>query len=198
MGALKQERSLNSKCRYKWSQIEGNIPWPWSSSPEKATSKFEMKSVLPGVVGIDGHLFHINYDAPEKDTERFNDIMVDESTKYEDIPEDLLQYQVDPETTELLEGMTLIDGHSFKTNYDVLKDMTDILKELSRLDTRYEDVPDELRKYESGYRLLGTVRLYRILDIINLSLARGSKTRLPTQFSERHRNHKLTSNRGMV
>ncbi|RHZ44962.1 uncharacterized protein CDV56_103383 [Aspergillus thermomutatus] len=63
-------------------------------------------SVAPDVMCLDGHLFHINYDVPEKITQQLEELY-DRDAKYEEIPEHLKAYETEMEDSDVEEAKEL-------------------------------------------------------------------------------------------
>ncbi|KAI8960075.1 hypothetical protein F5Y11DRAFT_330992 [Daldinia sp. FL1419] len=53
-----------------------------------------MIEVKPDTVCINGHLFRINYDVPQHITDRLYELAQQDNIAYEDIPDDLKEYEI--------------------------------------------------------------------------------------------------------
>ncbi|KAI1469823.1 uncharacterized protein F4812DRAFT_420483 [Daldinia caldariorum] len=70
------------------------------------SSQSPIKSALPDIICLDEHKFRIHYDVPQAITDRLYELFNrDDEVKYEDIPDDLKEYEVrDPSEEEMPEG----------------------------------------------------------------------------------------------
>ncbi|KAF5702381.1 hypothetical protein FGLOB1_9634 [Fusarium globosum] len=59
-----------------------------------------LKEVEPNIVSIDGHRFRINYGVRQEVTDRLNELFDRDEVKYEDIPDDLKEYEVKEESND--------------------------------------------------------------------------------------------------
>ncbi|KAI0169547.1 hypothetical protein GGR52DRAFT_550489 [Hypoxylon sp. FL1284] len=60
-----------------------------------------LREVKPDILSIDGHQFHINYGVPQHITDRLLGLLdEDERVRYEDIPDDLKEYEILPSSQE--------------------------------------------------------------------------------------------------
>ncbi|RGP80788.1 hypothetical protein FLONG3_1129 [Fusarium longipes] len=59
-----------------------------------------LDEVEPGVIGIAGHRFRINYGVPQEVTDALNALYDQDEVKYEDIPDDLKAYEVKEDSND--------------------------------------------------------------------------------------------------
>ncbi|CAL5871814.1 uncharacterized protein PFLUO_LOCUS6067 [Penicillium psychrofluorescens] len=80
-------------------------------------------SQAPDALSIDGHVFRINYDVPKEITEELEELF-DRDEKYEEIPEHLKAYEIEPVDSDEIEAEELARREKeTKKNMEQIKEM---------------------------------------------------------------------------